>query len=85
MLSVSAVIERKTTMKKDKLAEEKIFDAACRAEEISDIAFCAIIASRSINPADREKRISGVLYGIVSLCRALSDELNSINEQTELM
>lgn len=56
----------------------KINDAAYKAEQISDIALCAIIASRSINPIDREKHIDGVLHGIISLCEALATELNSI-------
>ncbi len=67
-------------MKENKIVEEKICDAACKAEQISDIALCAIIASRSINPVDRDKHISGVLYGIISLCKALTVELSSITD-----
>ncbi len=67
-------------MKESNSFEDKIFDAVYKAEQISDIAFCAIIAAKSINPADREKHISGVLYGIVSLCKALTADLTSITD-----
>ncbi len=56
--------------------EAKINDAAYKAEQISDIALCAIYAA----PADRENNIDGVLYGIISLCEALATELNSITD-----
>lgn len=67
-------------MTKSNVFEEKIHDAAYKAEQISDIALCAVLASRSINLADREKHIDGVLYGIISLCEMLTDELNSITD-----
>lgn len=60
--------------------EEKIYNAAYKAEQISDIAFCAIHASGAINPADRKKHIDGVLYGIISLCETLAAELYSITD-----
>lgn len=61
--------------------EEKIHNAAYKAEQISDIALCAVLASRSIcNSAEREKHVAGVLYGIISLCEVLTNELNSITD-----
>ncbi len=54
----------------------KINDAAYKAEQISDIALCAIYTS----PANREKHIEGVLYGIISLCEALTTDLDGITD-----
>lgn len=62
--------------------EGKLNGVAYKVEQISNIALCAILASGVMtNPAERKKHVDGVLYGIISLCEMLTDELNNITNQ----
>ena len=67
-------------MEKGNDFEEKIQNAIFKADQISSIALCAMTASGSIAPADRDKHISGALYGIISLCEMITAELDSISD-----
>lgn len=60
--------------------EKKIHNAAYKAEQISDIALCAVFASGSMSRTDRDKHVMGALYSIISLCEMLTAELDSITE-----
>lgn len=60
--------------------EKKIHNAAYKAEQISDIALCAVLASEVMSCTDRDKHVMGALYGIISLREMLTAELDSITE-----
>ncbi len=60
---------------------EKIIDAACKAEQISDMVEC--VATLIERRRELELYVSGSLYGVVSLCKSLQNDLNNLAENNE--
>lgn len=57
---------------------EKIIDAACKAGQIGDMVEC--IATLIEKRRELELYVPGSLYGAVSLCKSLQNDLNAIAE-----
>lgn len=57
---------------------EKIIDAACKAAQIGDMVECVAMLIESRR--ELELYVPGSLYGIVSLCKSLQNDLNDLAE-----
>jgi len=57
---------------------EKIIDAACKAAQIGDMVEC--VATLIERRRELELYVPGSLYGIVSLCKSLQNDLNDLAE-----
>lgn len=57
--------------------DEKINDAACKAEEIAAIVHCITEKSETLD-FDFKLYIVGALYGVISLCNYLQKDLNDL-------
>ncbi len=57
---------------------KKIIDVACKATQIGDMTEC--VAMLIEMRREFELYIPGSLYGIVSLCRSLQNDLNNLAE-----
>ncbi len=56
--------------------DEKINEAACRAQEIAAIAQCVVMLVESRRECDTY--ISGALYGVISMCHSLQGDLSKL-------
>lgn len=63
-----------------KALDEKINDAACKAEEIASIVHC-ITDKIETRDFDSKFYITGALYGVISLCEYLQHDLNALSVQ----
>ncbi len=63
-----------------KTLDEKINDAACKAEEIAAIVQC-ITDKVETRDFDFKFYITGALYGVISLCEYLQGDLNDLAGQ----
>lgn len=63
-----------------KTLDEKINDAACKAEEIASIVHCI---TEKVEKCDFDFKlyITGALYGVISMCEYLQGDLNELAGQ----
>lgn len=63
-----------------KALDEKINDAACKAEQVAALVQCIENKVRTYN-FDFKLEITGALQGVISLCEYLQRDLNELAEQ----